>query len=139
MSVVNSLLKIDAGKLSLPQKEVNIKRLSESAGEPVVFVLSGVGAEKLEEIREMNTTITGDNVQINSQELRLAVISEGVIEPDLKDKKLQEHYGVKTTYDLIKKLLLAGERETIYSIIQDLSGYDEHAVEEVKKQLKKTD
>lgn len=134
MSVVNSLLKIDSGKLALPKKEVNIKRLSEAAGEPVVFILSGVAADRLEEIREMNTTINGDNIQVNSQEIRLSAIADGVIEPDLKDTKLQAHYGVKTSHDLIKKLLLAGERETIYSIIEDLSGYNNSAVEEVKKQ-----
>lgn len=134
MSVVNSLLKIDSGKLSLPTKQVDIKRLSEAAGEPVVFVLSGVDSNRIEEIRDMNTVIDGDSVQVNSQELRLAMISDGVVEPDLKDKKLLEHYGVKTPYDLIKKLLLSGEIDSIYGIIQNLSGYDEHSIEEIKKQ-----
>lgn len=134
MSVVSSLLKIDAGKLDLPQKKYNIKRLSEAAGEPVVFVLSGIDEDKIDEIGEMSTTVNGDNVKVDMNEVHLGTIVAGVLDPDLRDKQLMEHYEVKTPHDLVKKLLLKGERVEIYNKISNLSGYDDNAVEEVKKQ-----
>lgn len=133
MTVISSLLKIDAGKLDLPKKKFEIKRLSAMAGEPVIFNLSGVSDGKLDEIREMNTVDEGETVNVNVQEIRLATIVAGVVEPSFKDKDLMDHYGVKTPYDLVKKILLAGERDSIYQEISKLSGYDENAVEEVKK------
>lgn len=134
MSVVNTLLKIDAGKLDLPQKEFKIKRLSEAAGEPVIFTLKGLPDHKFDEIREMSTTVNGDSIKVDQKEVRLATIVNGVVEPDFKDKSLMEHYGVKTPYDLVKKLLNSGEIESLYEEISNLSGFGDDAVEEVKKQ-----
>jgi hypothetical protein len=133
MSVVNTLLKLDSGKLDLPTKQVEIKRLSEAAGEPVVFTLKGISASKIDEIRDMATRINGDKIDVDRQEMRMGTVVAGTIDPDFRDKQLMDHFGVKTPYDLVKKMLTAGEIDTLYEKISELTGYNEDAVEEVKK------
>mgnify|MGYP004505492453 CR=1 FL=1 len=136
MSVLKALLKMDKKDFAMPKKYVEMPRLSKLAKEKIVFELQGIKQERMDEINEMVTNInmkTKDyNLDLN--ELRLSVISEGVIEPSFRNEELQDHFGVKTSYDLIKTMLTAGERDYIFNEIQQLSGYGENVVKEVKKQ-----
>jgi hypothetical protein len=128
MNIIEKLLKLDAGKIELPQKEVEIKRLSKLSGEKVIFKLQGVHPDKQDSIREM--AIKGDKIDV--AEVRLENILEGVKEPNLRDAALMKHFGAATPYDLVNKLLLPGEQDALYENIQELSGYGDDAVQEVK-------
>lgn len=133
--VVNILLNLDAKKVELPSKEVEIKRLSEVAGTPVIFNIRAIDQEQFEEIQNMSTTIDFKNQDsdIDVSIMQLETILHGVESPSLRDKALVKHYGVVTPYDLVKKLLLPGEISSLYDQITQLSAFNTGAVEEVKK------
>ncbi|UGB31709.1 phage tail assembly chaperone [Metabacillus sp. B2-18] len=121
----NFLLNIDPKKFELPSKQVKIKRL----GEDAVFTLKGLDNPRIEEIREMATNKDGE---LNIAEFQAETILSAVIEPNLRNGEYLKHFGVATPYDLVDKLFLPGERQYIYGTIQDLSGFADDAIEEVK-------
>ncbi|PGT89216.1 XkdN-like protein [Bacillus sp. AFS040349] len=121
----NFLLNIDPKKFDLPTKQVKIKRL----GEDAVFTIKGLNNPRLEEIREMATNKEGE---INSAEVQVETILSGIVEPNLRNGEYLKHFGVATPYDLVDKLFLPGERQYIYGTIQDLSGFADDAIEEIK-------
>ncbi|MBP0725534.1 XkdN-like protein [Bacillus sp. RG28] len=136
MSVVDLLLKMDKNKLELQTKEIEIKRLSQAAGEPIIFKVQAIPQPIMDEIQDMAMKInpTTKELDLDLTELKLATVLNGVIEPNFKDENLIKHYGAATPYDLIKKLFNSGERDAIYNEISVLNGYGENVVEEVKKQ-----
>ena len=121
----NFLLNIDPKKFELPSTKVKIKRL----GEDAVFTVKGLDNKRLDEIREMCTNSEGE---LNTSNFQAELILTGVIEPNLRSEEYSKHFGVVTPYDLIDKLFLPGERQYLYGTIQELSGYSDDAIEEVK-------
>lgn len=71
----------------------------------------------------------------------MQVVLKGVVEPNLKDKELLQHYHAPTPAELLPKILNAGEITELNDIIQRLSGYkqtnaqiiQQEAAEKVKK------
>ena len=104
----------------LPEKEIKLKRLSELAGQPVVFRIKGLPYNKAAELGKL-------------EEFNVHCCLAGIIEPSLKDKALLEHYGAPTAGELLKKMLLPGEIEDISREIERLSGYRVTTIEDVKK------
>jgi hypothetical protein len=128
MNTIEKLLKLDSNKIQLPSKEVEITRLSKLLGEQFILKLQAVSAPEAESIREM--AIKNDDVDII--EIRKGMILAGIKEPNLRDESLRKHFGAATPYDLLDKLFLPGESESIYEELNKLSGYDDNAVAEIK-------
>ena len=122
MNALDLLLKADINSVRAPKKEIKIKRLSEILKSDVVFTISAISFNRLEEIRENN-----------SKDFNIYTILEGVKEPNLKSKELMEKFNALTPVELVKKLLLPGEIEDIYFSISKLSGYGVSTIEEIKK------
>lgn len=136
MGVSNLLLKLDKEKLELPKKELELPRLSKLLGQELVFELQGINQSSLDEITDMVTKLdmkTRD-FSVDFQELKLAIICEGVKVPNLRDKELLKHFNCSTPYDLVRTLFTSGERDALYNEIQELSGYNGEVIKEVKKQ-----
>lgn len=135
MSVLKALLKTDKKDFEMPKKYIEMPRLSKIAKEKVVFTIQGISQIKMDEINEMvmNINVKTKEYNIDLNEMRLAVISEGVKDPNLRDADLQAHFGVANTYELIKRMLTSGERDYLFNELQNLSGYGEDVVKEVKK------
>ena len=133
--IANILLKIDAEKIELPKKDVEIKRLSGLVGEPVIFTIKALTQKQFEEVSEMSTTIdvVKQESDVDVTTMQLETILKGVESPNLRDKTVLKHYGVVTPYDLIQKLLLPGEISSLYDQISALCAFNNGAVEEVKK------
>lgn len=136
MSVSNLLLRLDKEKLALPKKSLELPRLSELLGQELVFELQGINQSSLDEITEMVTSVDvkTKDFNIDFQELKLAIICEGVKSPSLRDKELLAHFSCSTPYDLVKTLFTSGERDALYNEIQELSGYSGEVIKEIKKQ-----
>lgn len=122
MKTLDLLLKGHLGSIKDIKKEIKIKRLSKDLGEDVIFQIKALSLDRLEEIRKNNTT-----------DFHAHVILEGVKEPNLKDKELNELYKAITPVELINALLLPGEIEDIYLSISKLSGYGSKTIEDIKK------
>jgi hypothetical protein len=129
--VMDLILAIDDGKIEKrPELKVEIKRLSELAGEPVIFTLQGVSSKEHSEIEEKATK----KDQLDSDLLQVLVTLYGTKEPSLRSKELKEKLHVPTYRDVVRKLLNPGEILKIYNIVSDLSGFGEKSVEEIKNE-----
>jgi len=133
MSLVDKLLQLDAAKIKMPEKEIEMKRLSELLGERVVFRIRAIDGERYADIQRLAIDISnkGNVKDIDMYKLQVLTIIEGVVDPNLKDKRLLEHFNCTTPEELVKKLMLAGEITDLYNEITKLSGY-EVEVEDIK-------
>lgn len=135
MSIVDKLMALDGGKLELPTKDVEVKRLTGLFGEQALFTCKGISADVFADIQKMSLNMKNGQVKdIDMQKMKLQTLIAGVVEPSLSSKDLQAHFNCSTANDLINKLLLAGEQDELFTAINELSGYDnqEEDVSEIK-------
>jgi hypothetical protein len=138
MSLLDKLLATDAGKLSeKPRKRYEIKRLSEIFKSKFELELVAINPERYAEIQRQSVELSkkGGIKDFNIFDMQVLTMLDGVKEPNLKDKKLLDHFNVPTPKDLVAKLFLSGEIADIYNEINVLSGYEKEE-EEVDKEIK---
>ena len=130
------LLGADRGKLKLmPTRQVEITRLSEVIGEPVIFTIRALNGEEFQEAQESAMSISkrGEVEDLDSRMLQIMCVLNGVQDPNLRDKDLLAAYEAATPEQLMNgALLLPGELSQLFNAIQELSGFGEGAVSEVK-------
>lgn len=131
------LLGADRGRLKLvPKRQVEVKRLSEAVGEPVIFTLRALTGEEIQDANDASMKLSkrGELDSMDGSTLQCMTVLYGTMDPDLKSKELLEAYGAATPEILIKEtgFLLPGEVAALFNAVQDLSGYGEGAVEQVK-------
>lgn len=133
MNLIETLMKLDREKLTERQTgEVEIKRLSQLCGEPFVVKCQAIPGARY---TELASTMTDENGKADFAKIYHAstlMVLDGVLEPDLKDKKLQEHFKCKTPKDLAEVLFVGGDMQTVANLITELSGYGENADDEIK-------
>ena len=61
----------------------------------------------------------------------LKVACASTVFPDLKNKELQDSYGVYNDTDLLKELLLAGELNSYFEAIEKINGYTKTLSEKI--------
>ena len=106
----------------LTEKQVEVKRLTELAGEPVVFTL-----------RAMTYNETRQLYDKPREDQTLSAVLYGCKDPDFRDKRLLDsEKGIVTPLDAIKARLFAGEIDELHIEIQKLSGYLRRTLAEVK-------
>ena len=106
----------------LPEKQVEVKRLTELAGEPVVFTLRALTYNEPRQIQDKPR-----------EDQALSAVLYGCKDPDFRDKRLLDaEKGIVTPLDAIKARLSAGEIDEAYIEIQELSGYLRRTLAEVK-------
>ena len=130
------LLGADRGKLRLmPTKEVEITRLSEIVGQPVIFTIRALTGEEFQEAQQAALSVSkrGEVEEVDSRMLQVMCVLNGTQDPNLKDKQLLEMYEAATPDQLLNgSFLLPGEVSQLFNAIQELSGFGEDAVAEVK-------
>lgn len=92
---------------------LQFKSWTDADGNPVVFRIRELSYDKVRELQEMNT----------GKDLPAAIITAGVVEPNLRDERLQQACGAATPYEVVRKMLRAGELEDLQAAIEKLSGY----------------
>ena len=135
-NALNVLLKMDKAKVEeLPTKVIEIKRLTELTGEKFEVTLRAINGERMSDIQKNSIDISkkGGVKDINLYSMQTQILTEGMVDPNLKDKSLLEHFGCVTPKDLIKTLFLAGEINDLANEVQELSGYDKSDDEDLKK------
>ena len=106
----------------LPEKQVEVKRLTELAGEPVVFTLRALTYNETRQIQDKPR-----------EDQALSAVLYGCKDPDFRDKRLLDaEKGIVTPLDAIKARLFAGEIDELHIEIQKLSGYLRRTLAEVK-------
>lgn len=106
----------------LPEKRVEVKRLSELTGEPVVFTLRAMTYNETRQVQDKP-----------HEDKAVSGVLYGCKDPDFRDKRLLDpEKGIATPLDAIKARLSAGEIDELYIEIQKLSGYLRRTLAEVK-------
>ena len=135
-NVIDLLLGADTGKIKLPEKLFEVKRLSDILGEPFIVTLRAVSADKWEEIQDMALDISTNDIDVDTGALQTFTVMECVYDDEgnqlAKNKELMAKFGVRTPKDLVKALFLSGEITHIYSEVATLSGFSDDSIAEVK-------
>lgn len=106
----------------LPEKRVEVKRLSGLTGSPAVFTLRGLTYRETRQVQD----------KPREEQAAYAVLC-GCKDPDFRDKRLLDAgKGVATPLDAITARLTAGEIDELYLEIQTLTGYLRRTLAEVK-------
>ena len=130
------LLGTDRGKLRMvPTKKVEIKRLSETVGQPVVFTVRALTGEEFQDAQDaaMRISKRGEVEELDSRTLQVMCVLFGTQDPNLKDKELLDLYEAATPDQLLDgRFLLPGELSQLFNAIQELSGFGDGAVQEIK-------
>lgn len=123
MSIIDKLLETDVKKLERQAKEYEIKRLSKAIGEKFIITIKPLSSEQVHHIGEISKGNERENAVLEACRI------EG---KKFSDKDLLSKFGCVSGIDLINKLLLPGEINAIYLIINEISGYSVDVVKEIK-------
>ena len=136
MSLIDKLMAIDKGKFAEEQTaEMQTKRLSEVLGEPTIIKVKALSGDQYTDITTRLVNKKGDADFSKAYDVNALLVVEGVVEPNLKDKELQKHFGAATPKELAKLLFPGGELTDVANKITELSGFskpDEDVEDEVK-------
>jgi len=136
MSLVDKLMAIDKGKFSENQTaEMQAKRLSAVLGEPVTIKVKALSGDQYTDITTRIVDKKGDADFSKAYDVNALLVVEGIVEPSLKDKELQKHFGAATPKELAKLLFPGGELTEVANKITELSGFsqsDKDTEDEVK-------
>lgn len=126
MSVLDLLLETDPKKLELKfSKQYEVKRLSEKIGGKFIVNCTPLTNEQLSHVSEISK---------NNADMKINVVLEcckidGKI---IANKELMDKFKAITPIDLMEKLFLPGEIYKLYETVNDMSGYGDGVVEEIK-------
>lgn len=138
MSLLDELLKTDAQVLEQPATETFVSQhLSRKLGKKAEITLQELPPRRATNLIKTQFNKDGSFDYVKSHEAKLKVVADGVAEPNLKDKKLQEHFGCDTATELAEKLFSL-EITDISSKILELSGITDDAdqIEERDDEIK---
>ncbi|KZL94369.1 phage tail assembly chaperone [Clostridium magnum] len=131
MNIVEKLLKIDAGKIEMPKKDIKLQL--KKLGQEVEFPCKAIDPERYAEIQEGAIELKkGDIKKINMYEMKAMTIIAGCPEV-FKNEEVMKHFNAPTPKELIRKLLLSGEMDDLYNAINELSGYKKDDDEDEEK------
>ena len=123
-SVLDLLLRTDLPDVrkALPEKRMEGKRLSELAGEPVIFTLRALSYKEIRDIQDKRR-----------EDQAVSAVLYACKDPDWRDQRLLSAVsGAVTPLDVIQARLSPGEIDELYVEIQKLSGYINRTLREVK-------
>ena len=134
MDLVKKLLQADTSKVNKKKKAtIKSKELAEIIGEsePTEITITEIEQRSLNNILAMQVDEKGDYNFDKSFDAKLIMITEGVVDPPLRDEDVLKHFGCKTSKDLAEKLF-GSEITKISDAIGELSGVNESDKEEIK-------
>jgi hypothetical protein len=134
MNLVDQLLKADAKKINdLDTGVYKSKKLAKVLGqdEPVEITIREIPSRRLNDIVAFQLDKKGNVDFAKTFETKLMVCLEGIVEPSMRNKDLQEHFGAKSGTDLAEKLF-GSEVNEISDAISALSGLVGNEEEEIK-------
>lgn len=134
MTLVEELLKADVKKVNeLKTGSFPSKRLAYVLGkkDPVDIKIREIKSRRLNDIAATQYNNKGNFMMEKAYDAKLMTCVEGIVEPDLRDNNLKEHFGAKSAMELVEKIFSI-EMVDIADAIEELSGAkkDEDKTEE---------
>jgi hypothetical protein len=135
-SIIDKLLKIDAGKLEVEKKECKVDKLSEILKEDVTFTCYPVSLDVYNEAQKnaLQMDNKGNITGFDTGKLNMELVLNSV--PEIKDKDLLNHFGASTPLEFLrnKKLFRIGDITKLAATVSELSGITQ--VEKAEKEIK---
>lgn len=132
MNLIEKLIRTDKDKAyKREEKKIKSARLSRILGEDTEITIRELSGRKINDLSVMAVDKKGNIDQSKLLNVNLMYCVEGIVEPNLKDAALMEHFGAKTPKDLAE-ILFDVEANKIADKIAGLSGITEDAEDEVK-------
>ncbi|BBF45077.1 hypothetical protein lbkm_3836 [Lachnospiraceae bacterium KM106-2] len=134
MNLVEELIKADAKKATeLQTGTFQSKNLARILGKkkPVEITIREIPTRRLNDIMAMQFDRKGNFDITKAFDSKALCVSEGVIDPQLSEVGLMEHFGCKTPKDLAIRLFKS-ELSNISDEIAVLSGISDDIEDEVK-------
>ncbi len=125
MNLVEELLKSDSKKADeLKTERFLSEKLAYIMGKekPVEITIREIPARRLNDLLAKQYTSKGNFDMTKSFDAKALAVAEGVINPDLKNEQVQQHFGCTTSKDLAVKLF-GNEITAISDAIVMVSGY----------------
>lgn len=125
MNLVEKLLKVDPKKTEEKKKrDFSSERLGRMMGleEPVQITLQEIGAKRMSDLIAKQVNSKGNLDPSKVFDVKTLICVDGIINPDVKDEKLMEHFNCSTPKDLVIKLF-GGEINAISDELIKLSDY----------------
>lgn len=133
MNLVEALIKADAKKAEELKTSVFLsKRLGKILGtEPVEVKIKEIPNRRVNDITAYQIDRKGEFDFSKNFDAKLMMIVEGVVEPDLKNKELQEHFGCSKARELAEKLFQS-EVTALSDAIAGISEVENASEDEIK-------
>lgn len=134
MSLTEQLLKADRKNVDeLKEGTFESKALARALGKEgtVTIKIREVPARKLNECLDGVVDMNGNLNLAKSYEAAKKIIVLGCVDPDMKDKNLQEYFGCRMGVDLAEKLF-KNEAQEVMNAIRDLSELSDVDEEDIK-------
>ena len=133
MTVTEMLLKADTKKVDeLNEGTFDSAALARALGKPgkITIKIREIPARKMSEY--IDGTVGSETYNTAKMfEASKKIVLAGVIDPDLKNKELQEYFGCHLGIDLVEKIF-KNEVYAISEAIQNLSAFNDADDEEIK-------
>ena len=124
MNLIDKLLCVDKAKAEEKEtKKIKSKKLERLVGEDAEITIRELSGKRYNSLQAMLYDKNGNRDMTAVYDFNLMCCVYGIVEPDLKNEKLMEHFGAA---------LFGVESGPIASKIVELSGLGENAEEEVK-------
>lgn len=134
MNLVEALIKADAKKAEELRTSVFAsKKLANilDKSEPVEVKIKEIPHRRVNDIMSYQLDRKGEFDYSKTFDAKLMMVVEGVIEPDLKNKALQEHFGCSKARELAEKLF-QNEVTALSDAIAEISHVEEASEDEIK-------
>lgn len=132
MNLIEKLIRVDKCKATEREtKTIKSDRLSKLLGADTEITIQELSGRKLNDLTQIIVDKNGKKDFSRMYDLNLLYCVEGVVEPDLRDSRLMEHFGAKTPKDLAA-VLFDSEAGKIAGEIVALSGMGQKSEDEVK-------
>jgi hypothetical protein len=134
MSLTDELLKADTKKINeLKEGVYESKMLAQAIGKEgtVKVKIREIPTRRLVELMDGTISNSSEVHMLKMYEASKKVVLAGVVDPDLKDKDLQAHFGCNMGIDLVE-VLFKGEVMDLSNAIQSLSSLAEASEEDIK-------
>lgn len=135
MNLVEGLLKADQSKASeYATGTYKSKRLAKILGQdkPVEVKIREVDLDTIKNIREFSTRRDGSADPNKSFDANFMLVAKGIVDPDLNNKELQDHFGASNSIELAS-ILFRFEANFIADAIIKLSNMSLEDAEDIIK------
>lgn len=116
------------------EREVVISnRFQDEKGNPVPFRIRAITQEENDKIvNSCKRRLKNGEETVDTRLLGRKLVVAATVEPDFRSAEMCEHFGTLDPLEVPGKMLLSGEYSRLMEAINDLSGFNDDAVTEVK-------